>query len=165
MVDNNSNSVSNEKNQGGRQRSEQSPRNRSNYKYNQGRRQSNQNRQQRNTQAAGSGSTNREDSIQDQSAVQSNRHQPADKGNSNTSKVRERDSRDNTQSRGYYRNKNKDNSRGNDNPQRQHSSSGRYGGNNHRSRAEETIDDIKEDIVRIEKEIELEIKEIRSLKL
>jgi CCR4-NOT transcriptional regulation complex NOT5 subunit len=34
-----------------------------------------------------------------------------------------------------------------------------------RVKAEETIDDIKEDIVRIEKEIELEMKEIRSLKL
>lgn len=33
-----------------------------------------------------------------------------------------------------------------------------------KSRAEETIDDIKQDIIRIEKEIELEIKEIRSLK-
>jgi len=32
-------------------------------------------------------------------------------------------------------------------------------------RAEETIDDIKVDITRIEKEIQLEIKEIRSLKL
>jgi len=41
--------------------------------------------------------------------------------------------------------------------------SGRYG--NSRNRAEETIEDIKRDIMRIEKEIELEIKEIRSLKL
>lgn len=32
-------------------------------------------------------------------------------------------------------------------------------------REEETINDIKEDIVRLEKEIELEIKEIRSIKL
>lgn len=34
-----------------------------------------------------------------------------------------------------------------------------------RNAANETIDDIKEDIVRIEKEIRLEIKEIKSLKL
>lgn len=34
-----------------------------------------------------------------------------------------------------------------------------------RNRADETIDDIKEDIVRLEKEIDLEIKEIRSMKL
>jgi hypothetical protein len=34
-----------------------------------------------------------------------------------------------------------------------------------RNRADETIDDIKEDIIRIEKEIDLEIKEIRSMKL
>jgi hypothetical protein len=33
-----------------------------------------------------------------------------------------------------------------------------------RNRAEETIDDIKHDILRLEKEIELEIREIRSLK-
>jgi hypothetical protein len=36
---------------------------------------------------------------------------------------------------------------------------------NSRIRTEETVDDIKEDIARIEKEIDLEIKEIRSLKL
>ena len=34
-----------------------------------------------------------------------------------------------------------------------------------RARIEETIEDIKEDIISIEKEIELEIKEIKSLKL
>jgi len=34
-----------------------------------------------------------------------------------------------------------------------------------KNRAEETIDDIKEDILRLEKEIELEIMEIRSMKL
>lgn len=32
-------------------------------------------------------------------------------------------------------------------------------------RAEETVDDIREDIARLEKEIDLEIKEIRSMKL
>ena len=36
---------------------------------------------------------------------------------------------------------------------------------NNRAKAEETVEDIREDIARIEKEIELEIKEIRSLKL
>lgn len=36
---------------------------------------------------------------------------------------------------------------------------------NNRIKTEETVDDIKEDIIRIEKEIDLEIKEIRSLKL
>jgi hypothetical protein len=64
--------------------------------------------------------------------------------------------RDGGQNRGYYRDR--------DNQPRQHqqSSGPRF---NTRNRAEETIDDIKEDITRIEKEIELEIKEIRSLKL
>lgn len=37
--------------------------------------------------------------------------------------------------------------------------------NSGRARAEETVEDIKSDIVRIEKEIMLEIKEIRGLKL
>jgi len=36
---------------------------------------------------------------------------------------------------------------------------------NNRVKADETVDDIREDIARIEKEIDLEIKEIRSLKL
>ena len=40
----------------------------------------------------------------------------------------------------------------------------RYG-NSLRNKPEETIEDIKDDIVRLEKEIELEIKDIRSLKL
>lgn len=64
--------------------------------------------------------------------------------------------REGGQNRGYYRDR--------DNQQRQHSQTQgpRF---STRNRAEETIDDIKEDIVRIEKEIELEIKEIRSLKL
>ena len=64
--------------------------------------------------------------------------------------------REGGQNRGYYR----------DSQQRQHSSSQpsapRYSS---RNRVEETIDDIKEDIVRIEKEIEMEINEIKSLKL
>jgi len=37
--------------------------------------------------------------------------------------------------------------------------------NNTRFRAEETVDDIREDIARLEKEIHMEIKEIRSMKL
>ncbi|HHV99720.1 MAG TPA: hypothetical protein GXX36_09145 [Clostridiaceae bacterium] len=37
--------------------------------------------------------------------------------------------------------------------------------NNTKFRAEETVDDIREDIARLEKEIHMEIKEIRSIKL
>lgn len=51
-----------------------------------------------------------------------------------------------------------------DNQHRQNSSGhsySRYG----RTRAEETVDDIKLDISRLEKEIDLEIKEIKSLRL
>lgn len=64
------------------------------------------------------------------------------------------------QNRGFYRNNERDNQ-----PRQRivQSSGSRYGGP--RSKAEETIDDIKEDIIRLEKEIELEMKEIKSLKL
>jgi hypothetical protein len=41
-------------------------------------------------------------------------------------------------------------------------SASRYGS---RNRTEETVEDIKKDIIRIEKEIELEIKEIKAMKL
>jgi len=61
--------------------------------------------------------------------------------------------REGISNKGFYRDRNRNKSTG----------SGRYA--NNRGRAEETIDDIKKDIVRIEKEIELEIKEIKSLKL
>lgn len=64
--------------------------------------------------------------------------------------------REGGQNRGYYR----------DNQQRPHTSSQPSGPRySSRNRVEETIDDIKEDIIRIEKEIEMEIKEIKSLKL
>lgn len=53
----------------------------------------------------------------------------------------------------------RDNSR---QPHAGHPSQGRY---NNRVKAEETVEDIKADIHRIEKEIQLEIKEIKSLKL
>ena len=42
---------------------------------------------------------------------------------------------------------------------------GRHGGHIPQVKAEETIEDVKTDILRIEKEIELEIREIQSLKL
>lgn len=68
----------------------------------------------------------------------------------------------NTQNKGFYRGR--DNDRDNQPRQRVvQSSASRYSGP--RAKAEETIEDIKEDIIRLEKEIELEMKEIRSLKL
>jgi len=68
------------------------------------------------------------------------------------------------QGKGYYRDRNKDTER--DSQPRQHPlpTGGRYSPNL-RNKPEESIDDIKEDIVRLEKEIELEIKDIKSLKL
>jgi len=66
-------------------------------------------------------------------------------------------SRDNSRQRGYYR----DRGKGGDRDHQKHS--GRHG-NTHKGREEETIEDIRRDIERIEKEIELEIKEIRSMK-
>ncbi len=72
--------------------------------------------------------------------------------------------REGSQSRGYYRDKSGNNDRDSQPRQYAGSSSSKYG-SSLRNRAEETIDDIKEDIVRLEKEINLEIKEIKSLKL
>lgn len=69
-------------------------------------------------------------------------------------------SRDSGHQRGY----NRERSRETDSQSRHSGFSGRYPGN-YKNRSEETIDDIKQDIIRLEKEIELEIKEIRSLKL
>lgn len=71
-----------------------------------------------------------------------------------------------SQNKGYYRDRNRDNDR--DAQPRQYtgtSSSGAKYGNSLRNKPDETIDDIKEDIIRLEKEIELEIKDIKSLKL
>ena len=77
---------------------------------------------------------------------------------------REANPREAGQNKGFYRDRSKDSER--DTQPRQYSSppGGRYG-NSLRNKPEETIEDIKEDIVRLEKEIELEIKDIKSLKL
>ena len=81
-------------------------------------------------------------------------------------KQHEQHGRESGQQRGYYRDREKPRDSERDVQPRQHSGAqqGRYG-NNQRSRAEETIDDIKQDIIRLEKEIDLEIMEIRSMKL
>lgn len=50
-------------------------------------------------------------------------------------------------------------------PRQNHPNQGSPSRHINRIRAEETVDDIKTDIVRIEKEIELEIKEIKSMRL
>jgi hypothetical protein len=64
--------------------------------------------------------------------------------------------RDNTPNRGYQR----------DNPPRQnYAYQNSRSGFNSRVKTIETVDDIKEDIIRIEKEIELEIKEIKTMRL
>ena len=64
-------------------------------------------------------------------------------------------------SKGYGRNADAPHSRGHGGG----SGRGRYSSPDSLVKAEETIDDVKADILRIEKEIELEIKEIQSLKL
>lgn len=68
--------------------------------------------------------------------------------------------------RRYHERNERNREAGRNSQQRQHSgaSGGRFGGAV-KNRAEETIDDIKEDIARLEKEIKLEINEIKSLKL
>ncbi len=167
MVDKNT-----EKNQGGQQRSEQ-PRNRSNYqRYNQGQRSHNQNRTQNSTKNPDvQNPANKEAQGQNQNTAQNSHFQSGSKNYNRGPRAHEQQPRENGQQpresgqqRGYYRDRVRDNDR--DAQLRQHSaaSGGRYG-NALRNRAEETIDDIKLDIIRLEKEIELEIKEIRSLKL
>lgn len=156
MVDKNT-----EKNQGGQQKSEQ-PRTRSNYhRYNQGQRNHNQNRAQNSV---------KNPDAQNPNTAQSNHSQSGPRNMNRGPRVHEQQPRENGQQpresgqqRGYYRDRVRDNDK--DAQPRQHTavSAGRYGAL--RNRAEETIDDIKLDITRLEKEIDLEIKEIRSLKL
>lgn len=76
-------------------------------------------------------------------------------GAQKNSKSHDSYNRENSRQRGYYRDKGK----GADRDHQKYS-----GRHTHKSREEETIEDIKRDIERIEKEIELEIKEIRSMK-
>lgn len=156
MVDKNT-----EKNQGGQQKSEQ-PRTRSNYyRYNQGQRNHNQNRTQNSAKSP---------DAQNPGTAQNNHFHSGSKNLNRGSKAHDQQARENGQQpresgqqRSYYRDRVRDNDK--DVQPRQHTaaSAGRYGAL--RNRAEETIDDIKLDIIRLEKEIELEIKEIKSLKL
>jgi len=78
-------------------------------------------------------------------------------GAQKSSKSHDAYNRDNSRQRGFYRDKGK----GADRDHQKYA--GRHGGS-YKNREEETIDDIRRDIERIEKEIELEIKEIRSMK-
>ncbi len=96
----------------------------------------------------------------DGSRSHDNAHLQENNRNKDSGRGRERDNaygRDNSQSRSFQR----------ENGSRQgyshQSSASRF--NSNRIRAVETAEDIKADIMRIEKEIELEIKEIRSMRL
>ena len=170
-----------EKSQGGQQKPEQQVRNRvNNQGNNQNQRGHSPFRQQGGAQADKVQSPNRRDG-QNPNQSHTNQGGQANPGNSQVSQPRnntqgvrnqpdrhDEQTRENGQNRGYYRDRNKTRDNERDCVPRQHvgstPSGGRYG-NSLRNRAEETIDDIKEDISRIEKEIELEIKEIKSLKL
>lgn len=173
MVDNNQagNTQNTEKAAVGQPRSEQ-PRNDQqrndqnrgrNYQgYNQGQRQHNQARQQnqQNPDAA-----NREAQGQNQPQNSNQGHFQPSRNNAHQARQHDQRGKDNGQPRGYYRDREKLRDAERDAQPRQHTgiSQSRYG--NQRNRAEETIDDIKQDIIRLEKEIDLEIKEIRSMKL
>ncbi len=89
-------------------------------------------------------------------------HQSGPRNNNHGSRSHDGYNKESNQSKGYYRDRNREDR---DTQSRRHSSSscGKHS-NMKRNRAEETIDDIKHDILRLEKEIELEIREIRSLK-
>ncbi|HEX2945121.1 MAG TPA: hypothetical protein VHT96_04125 [Clostridia bacterium] len=133
--------------------------------YNQGQRQHNQARQQNQQNTDAQVSSNRESQGQNQSQNTNQGHfQP--RNNMHQAKQHDPHVKENGQQRGYYRDREKPRDIEKDAQPRQHTGApqARYG-NNQRSRAEETIDDIKQDIIRLEKEIDLEIKEIRSMKL
>lgn len=180
---------------GGQQKPEQQMRNKANRNsYNQNPRRQNQSRQQSGGQSGGQGagqgsgqSNGQGAGAQGSSPKESygyNHNQPTppvQKSNQSNNQSQTRgvapvnrnqtdrkdvSPRDNGQNRANYREKNKENDR--DCRPRQYSGTSstphKYG-NSLRNRAEETIDDIKEDIIRIEKEIDLEIKEIKSMKL
>lgn len=169
------NGQNSEKNQNGQQKPDQQVRARNNNQgYNQNQRGQNQFRQHGGGQTEGTrsqahkegqnGSQNQAGQGNNQAH---NQFQPRNnvQGSRNQSERQEGFTRENNPNR-HFRDRNKERDNDRDGQQRQYGSpaGGRFG-NGLRIRADETIDDIKEDIIRLEKEIELEIKEIRSLKL
>lgn len=76
----------------------------------------------------------------------------------------ENNPRESGQGKSYYRDRNKDTERDSQ-PRQYPSASGARYSPGFRNKPEETIDDIKQDIIRLEKEIDLEIKDIKSMKL
>lgn len=89
-------------------------------------------------------------------------HQHRNNNNNRDNQVREAGSKDfsrDNQNRGFHRDNNQNRENNREQP-RQHFSRPAI-----KPRAEETVTDITSDIARIEKEIELELKEIRSLRL
>jgi hypothetical protein len=167
-----------EKKQGGQQKPEQQLRNRVNHQgYNQSQRGQNQSYHQSGGQAAGVQIINHKDNTGNNQNQSGQSGQVANQGHNqsqtrnnlqglkNPAERHEGHPREGVQNRGYYREKNRDNDRENIRQYAGAASPGGKYGNILRNRAEETIDDIKEDITRLEKEIELEIKEIKSLKL
>jgi hypothetical protein len=105
---------------------------------------------------------NKDTQAQNKDGNRQGQYQPGQRNNNHGQRNHEGRNRENAP-RGYYRDRNREADK--DAQPRQHggTSYGRHQ-NVQKSRAEETIEDIKQDIIRLEKEIELEIKEIRSLK-
>lgn len=168
-------------NQGKSRREQQKPEHQTqsranNQSYSQNRRSQNQARQPGGVQNNGahvssnkeataqSQNTGRNTSAQGGQGLGQGRRQPYQRNSYRGAKTNEQQTGEGAQTKGYYRDRAKSSER--DKPPRHYpaASAGRYG-SNQRNKGEETIDDIKRDIVRLEKEIELEIKEIRSLKL
>lgn len=106
---------------------------------------------------------NKDAQNQNKDASRQGQFQTGSRSNNHGQRNHDGRSRENAQPRGYYRDRNREADK--DTQARQHGGTG-FGrhSNAPRNRAEETIEDIKQDIIRLEKEIELEIKEIRSLK-
>ncbi len=106
---------------------------------------------------------NKDAQSQNKDALRTGQNQSGPRNNNHGPRNHDSHNRDNGQTRGYYRDRNREVDK--DAQLRQHTMPAftRHQAVQ-RVKAEETIDDIKQDIIRLEKEIELEIKEIRSLK-
>lgn len=133
-----------------KQKPERQTNNRYNRNYNNNQR--NQNQSGKKGFDHGTAAQGQTQAVQSQPHNQSQPRRPVQSSKPQAEKI-DGNTRENAPNKGYYRDRNRN----------KPVNSGRF--INNRNKAEETIDDIKEDIVRLEKEIELEIKEIKSLKL
>lgn len=95
--------------------------------------------------------------------VNKNGSQISNKSQENPSTQRQRTSQTQGTTRGN--NQNRSSYRGNSSRQNNYNNNYSYSTRQKRIKEDETVEDIREDICRIEKEIQLELREIRSMRL